>query len=134
MSTGLTRRPRGCRISIKFKTPELEKQFEAVDDRLMILVYFIAAFVEHRFGKDLVITCVYREDGGVHNYWRGIDARTSNLTKEEGDEVAEYVNRHFIYGKPNKYCLFDERNRVSSGWSGEHFHLQVSPFDTMTIT
>jgi len=113
---------------LKFKTDELEQEFQRIDNRLKVLLYSIAGFISYKFGKDFIITCLFRDTpGSVHKYWRGADGATGNLTKDEGDEIVKFINPTCIYGKGDKLTIFDERQRTSPGWTGPHFHVQVNP-------
>ena len=111
---------------INFKAERQEEEFPKLDRRLQFIVYAIAGFMEQEFSIDAVVTDVYREDkGSVHHYWRGVDLRTRHLTEAEGDSVVEFVNEVAIYNYTGKKVLVDERIKMSSKASSQHFHLQV---------
>ncbi len=126
-------------IRFKKNSPSLKEEFDYLDIRLQILLYAVGGFLYHKFNKYLTITDLFRGDvGSVHHFYRGADARTHDLTEEEGDAVVEFVNEHFIYGKlvdgeQVKFCLFDERKKESKNWTGAHFHFQVDPSGVMEI-
>lgn len=116
---------------IAYKSPELKEQFRQVDFRLQIIVYALAAYTWDRFGKVTTITCVYRGDGGVHQFNRGVDTRTRNLTQAEGDEIYAVFNKHIEYDpdRPQLDVIHDERAEEdrSAKATDEHFHIQVDP-------
>ena len=78
---------------IEFKHPHLKAELhsEKLDNRLLVILYALSAFVYFNFKKTLIITEIYRRQevqdlyykdnaeykikkwSSVHQYWRGID-------------------------------------------------------------
>jgi len=118
---------------LRFKKEQLRKQFDSkLDVRLKILVHALASFIQHRFGKDLIVTSVYRGDDklSVHYYWRGIDFRIIPeggkpvYSRQEIMAINAFCKR-FEYSsdpKKRKYATL----KVHDAGSGLHGHLQVN--------
>ena len=95
--------PRRDRLAIQFE--------ESITPRLRGLILAVAGFIENRFGLDITITSLIREDGGVHQYGRGADIRTKSrdhvdiFTDYEIDEIVQFINREFPYKYKRRYDL-----------------------------
>ena len=114
-----------------YKHYELSEQFQDVDQRLKFIVYAISGFIWDQFRKETMITCVYRPGTGVHAYMCGVDLRTRNLIRAEGDRVLKEFNGHTEYDprRPAINVVHDERapEDQSTDATEEHFHIQVWP-------
>jgi hypothetical protein len=98
------------------------------------MVYALAGFIEHHFGKDLILTSVFRDQAhSVHKYWRGVDFRICPkggepiYTKKEIESIKAFCN-HFNYGKARLKSL-----KVHDAGTGLHGHLQVNAFGVTEI-
>lgn len=120
-----------------YKHDHLEKEFLKSDIRLQIITLSIDGFCKQHFDKELVITCVLRDDpNSVHGHGRGLDFRIkpkvgkAYFTGTEVEKIVGFCN-HFIYDpkRPSYSCLF-----VHDSGSGLHGHVQVSPDDEVVIT
>ena len=119
---------------IKFKDPDIQQEFLMLDARLKVVAYVIAGFFGHEFHKDLMITCVYRQNSGTHRDWRAFDGRTFNLSQEQGDRFIKFVNEHIDYGDGVHFIIKDERKPGSShNWTAPHIHVQVPPRDEVKL-
>lgn len=67
-----------------------------------------------------VVTSVYREDGGVHNYYRGIDLVPQDRDTKKMEIARESINNHFDYGKGKLEVCPPIRHGTA-----KHCHLQV---------
>lgn len=116
---------------LQFKSPELKTEFLQADPRIRFVVHAVASYTWLMFGKATVITCVYRPGTGVHAYNCGVDLRTFNLTRAEGDQVLKEFNGHTEYDprRPAINVVHDERapEDQSTDATEEHFHIQVWP-------
>lgn len=109
---------------LEFKRPELKAEFLQADPRIRFVVHAVASYTWLMFGKATVVTCVYRPGSGVHAFNCGVDLRTKQLTRAEGDAILAEFNSHIEYDprRPNLKVLHDERAATE-----EHIHVQVWP-------
>ena len=116
---------------LQFKSPELKTEFLEADPRARFVVHAIASYTWLMFGKPTVITCIYRPGKGVHAFHCGIDLRTKQLTRAEGDMILDEFNSHIEYDprRPNLNVVHDERalEDQSEDATDEHLHIQVWP-------
>lgn len=123
---------------IKFKTPriELEYQSDLLDPKLKSLIKVLSVFSRHQFNKNIVLTDIYRTQDeqddlykdstdyqkhpwkSVHQFWRGVDVRTTSYDSNEKVEILEFMNK-FTYSNDRKTLIFHNAGH------GEHFHMQV---------
>lgn len=123
-----------------FKTDDLKNQFsdEKLDMRLRVILYALAGFVYHNFGKNITITEVFRTQEmqneyykndpvyqqkpffSTHQYWRAVDVSIIYFTDSEISQMANFLN-HFEYGKPEIQTA-----KFHDIGLGRHLHLQVS--------
>lgn len=152
-------------MSIRFKagkTTILRDEFRRMDPRLQVLAFSIAAFCDFHFGKDIVVTEIYRTKAqqlkyypnrkyrpSVHQYWRGIDFGVrpygaGELDSEEdgtrmphpGFTDGEIATLDEWYTKAVQYD--DERPEYDSTiyhdiGLGKHLHIQVSYRNTTRL-
>jgi len=114
---------------IVFKSPNLKDEFPKLDDRLKAIVLGLSAHLDFNFGKDLILTSIYRDQrSSVHKYWRGVDFRIepqgqeSIYTQDERDSIVQFCNG-FSYD-PNRPHI--KTLKMHDAGSGFHGHLQVS--------
>ena len=128
---------------IKFKAGgTLEHDFyNKLEPKLRGFLLMVAGFIEYHFNKDMIITSLFREDGGVHNFWRGADQRTHDpetklplFEPEEIDAIVKFALREVPYNYNGRYDLKfsirDERKEPlkqgsKTKWSGPHLHYQT---------
>ncbi|GEM_PF-1923440 len=116
---------------ILFKHDTLTAQFDELDGRLRHVVFALAGFIQHAFGKDLVITSIYRDQvGSTHRYLRAVDFRVQPLgqpaiyTDEEIEQIKKFCAT-YVYDRkrPGLNTL-----RVHDAGTGLHGHLQINGF------
>ena len=116
---------------LTFKTPELKAEFLAADPRIRFIVHAVASYTWVMFGKETVVTCVYRPGKGVHAYNCGVDLRTTHLNPGEGNAILREFNGHLEYDprRPTMNVVHDERalEDQSADATEQHFHVQVWP-------
>lgn len=118
---------------------EQEWHWPSLDARLRFIVYAISAYMWEHFGLNLLITEIYRTSemqdsyykdnpdyqikkwNSVHQYWRGIDFRTSDMTSSQMQELKTYVNSLVAYGKEGISTLI-----IHDIGLGSHGHLQCN--------
>lgn len=110
-------------LPLEFKTENLFIEFQQVDKRLIHITLILAHFVKYRFGKNLVITSVYRKDNpnSVHYHHRGVDARSWIFTHTELEEMSNFINTNFPYNKGNFKTFLHHKTKTGVF----HIHLQV---------
>ena len=77
-------------------------------------------YVRVRWMDDLVITSVYRKDGGTHHAFRAIDI--AMLENGKSEELRKIMNKKFMYDpdRPHK-----ETVPALDHGTAPHFHIQV---------
>ena len=120
---------------IIFKRKKFRSEFENLDTRLIHIAFSLSAVMEYEFGKDLVITSVFRsETNSTHKHYRAFDFRISqkfstHFNEEEINFMKAYCS-HYLYGG-NKPTLYVHQNRLGGG---KHGHVQVNSSDTLILT
>ena len=119
---------------IDFKDIQTQHEFRQVKPRLQSFILAAGSFMYFTFGITLVVTDLLRSNkASVHNYGNGVDFRTTNLTKEQGDALIKFLKWQLPYylklpmpTKP-KYSIRDEREPgTSEDRTGPHIHGQVN--------
>lgn len=105
---------------------------------LLKLILDLYHYVEDNFGKDVVITMIYRTDEeqdylyrhseryakrpfkSPHQFYHAIDIRSWLYTKEEIKQMVDYLNSK--YNQDNYYKWTTKVHEV--GDNGMHFHIQ----------
>ena len=113
---------------VKFKKPQYRCEFfsEKVRRDLKIAVVMIAVWLKSRYGTDLVVTSVLREDSETHSQGRAIDVRVRDWPEGAAEEAEEWINKHFYSGivrsdgDPMPVAIRHDVGR------GDHIHLQVA--------
>jgi hypothetical protein len=89
---------------VKFKTQRQRREWRRLDKRLKGLVRGLDLISQAFFKKELTVTEVFRTQKennkiygdekhiSVHTFLRGVDIRTSNLTKQEAQILADMAN------------------------------------------
>lgn len=120
-------------MAIQWKDNRLHKEWAELpvhNRRLRKVLDALSTFAELELGKDLVITCLYRDPaenaavGGIanspHMSWEAVDLRSSTFTQEEIDRMLAFLNCFsFRNGKKTAIC-----HAVAGG--AKHFHIQVA--------
>lgn len=111
---------------MKFKREHMKTEFWKTHTKLQYIIFDVALFVKYNFGKEIVVTSVYRpyndKKWSVHNVWRGIDVRTRNLKLEEILAVVQYINEKYSYDPRRKFLKAAIHHNVGRG---DHLHFQV---------
>ena len=123
---------------ILFETPRIESEWRQVRLRPPLRMMALDASVqaENRWRWPLMLTCIYRtpeEDRalgghGVHPLWRALDVRTRDRDPLVVADLAEHVNRLWIYDptRPTYQVAIFEKDSPH----GQHLHFQVHPNTT----
>ena len=113
---------------MKFKAPSLKDQFFRVYSKLRLIACDLDYYTQNNFKKEITVTSVYRNDKGVHGYWRGLDVRVEHarkmfFTKKEIKLILNYINEKYPYDptRPRKETIIYHH----VGLGPHHFHCQV---------
>lgn len=126
---------------MRFKTYRQSDEWESknLNERLRNIILCLDYFSVAKFGKEIVITDIYRTQEeqdeiykkhpnykkkpwkSVHQFWRGIDIRSSIFEKEEINELLFVLNRIPYDPKRSK----KKTAQVHTVGKGLHFHIQV---------
>ena len=135
---------------IRYKSPELELEFRKAHSMTRMIVIALSEDMEKKFGKDITITSVYRDDGGVHSFFRGVDVRINGKYKDGAAIAGEYpdaptiaearaetasLNRRYIYdaSRPEKsVAFFGEMDRSNAHWN--HIHIQAHDSTRLAVS
>ena len=132
----------------EFKTDKIKQEFLSgeLDYRLQIIIYALAGFVYHRYGKGLLFTEIFRTKEtqdkyyaddpiykqkkwlSTHQYWRAADISIRYFTPQEIREIVIFL-KHFSYDVPSKSVVL-----VHDIGLGAHIHLQVDNTDKTQVT
>jgi len=122
---------------ILFKHEHLKDEFDQLDPRLKTILYYICGFASNEFYKDITITGLLRSQAqqdaiyalnlnyqkspwlSVHQFMRGADVSTRNLSEDEVLILTEMLNFMFHYSPGKKTALYHDVGL------GAHLHLQV---------
>jgi len=111
---------------IKFKQVKLKAEFKKADNRLKLIVFAMAGWMEFAFVQDVVITSVKRDDEkSVHHYSRGVDFR---ITPKNGKPIYTDFQIRAIK-KFFESIVYDDKHPtllIHDSGSGLHGHLQVN--------
>ena len=123
--------------AVECKTQRIRKELHSgkLDLRLVALVVAVAVHVLGRYGKVIEITEIFRTHGeqlriypdkpnrrSVHESWRGVDIVVRGLGEKEYQQIRDWVNHRWPYGKKRyKTCKFHDVGL------GPHLHLQARP-------
>jgi uncharacterized protein YcbK (DUF882 family) len=115
----------------------LKKEFEQLkklNPELYQLVTELSHYTQTEFGKNIVITMIYRSQKqqweiygkdykkkSPHMFWQSVDIRSKTFTKDEIDNIVEYLNSYYNQG--NWYDWTAKCHTVGDG--AEHFHIQL---------
>lgn len=116
---------------IDFKTDKIKKQWdsEKLNPRLKKYILILGLYTYTEYNKQIILTSIYRtkkeeyllKSSGIHNCWRAIDIRTSNLTELEIKRIVKICNEflHYDSGEYRDIAVYgDSRHR-------DHIHCQV---------
>lgn len=131
-------------IQVKNGSKRLVNEIWELRDRnrpLLKLLLDLRNFVKKNYGKDIVLTMIYRTDeeqhkiytGKVrngrlfdqkpwkspHQFYHAFDLRSKNFTKEQINEIENYLNNK--YNDTNYYKFTAKDHNVGLG---NHFHIQ----------
>ena len=120
-------------MAIKFKTPEVEKEYYQLpvhNARLSRLLHALEIFCDLELGKPVVITEIYRsaeenaKQGGIpnspHLNWEGLDIRSTIYTEPEIERIKAFLNT-FKFRNGKQVAVY---HAVPGG--AFHFHIQYA--------
>ena len=113
-------------IVINFKEDRFVEEFLALKPKLTKVACHMAEFILSKYNVPFVITDVWREDKeSEHCYYRALDARSAELTKEQIKCTEDYINALFVYDvkRPEKRTC--SMHDAGLGPDNEHFHVKV---------
>jgi hypothetical protein len=102
-----------------YKDPDMQRQMSMLHPDLKQIVLWMIHEAWDKYKEFLVVTSVYRKDGGVHQYYRGIDF--GMLVYGDTEKLREATNKKFPYDKmrPN----LDTIPKTDHG-NAPHLHAQ----------
>lgn len=118
---------------IKFIFEKHKDEFWRLHSKLQTIIFDIVVYIEENFKKDVIPTSIYRpykkgQKHSVHNVYRGFDFRSHIFTKEEIEQILNYVNEKYIYDPMRPQFKVAIYHNVGKGW---HFHIQSHPRTTL---
>jgi len=125
---------------IVFKAPELAWEFEGLDSRIKTIVYAASGMLSEKHNTNLTITCVYRDEAGLHGLYRAVDIRiipsggSRVMSLEALNDLQTLINA-FVYdeARPTLNTLYIHENRGPGGKAGLHGHLQINGSKKTTL-
>lgn len=106
---------------IDFKYQGLDDELRNVHKDLYLVLTVLAHLGWLLCGERARVTSIFRDDGGIHNYWRAIDVGVfQGLSMDENERIRKCINALFPYG--------DGRHETCpplQHGTAPHFHLQV---------
>jgi len=109
------------------------EDFHRLHPMLQAVFFDAAQYVFKKYHKAFLITSMFRDTGGVHQYWRGLDVDVCDKTIYEGglmthqaEQVVKYINRYFTYDIERSYmrvAIYGELDPKGKHWN--HIHFQV---------
>lgn len=113
----------------------LSKEFSIIDDRLKVVLYTMAAWVELRCpGTELTITCLIRSEAeqkaiygdspppSAHTDGRAADIRSTSIPQGILEELLSYVKKTFV--RDDLPVIFLE-GKIANASTGVHLHVQI---------
>lgn len=120
---------------INFKNDADKVYFSELHPKLKTVVAFMINYCQIVLNHTLTITRIYEDDGSTHASkppYRFIDIRSKDFpSREEAEKLRKLVNITFDYGLtskglPGETIVPFDHSGTSPGFTGEHFHVQVS--------
>lgn len=123
---------------MRYKTDRITEEWKQLWDnnpRLCEIVIELDQFCVSTFGKDVMITSIYRSpeeqaelyknspvkvEKSPHNVWEGIDIRSMDWTKEQKERMLKLLNQNTVYGGRRRCAMV----HAISG-NVDHFHIQA---------
>ena len=120
---------------MKFVTVEVQNEWIKADARLKRLMAAVDAYSQWRFGIEIIVTDVTRNDPkSPHHYGRACDLRSIGAYSEpQRAELRDWTNYSFPYGPGSDLygtCKYERKGQTNPNGSvatGDHFHFQVRP-------
>lgn len=109
---------------MKFKEEIFKDQWWNTPPKLRMIACDMEWYVLKNFKIELEITSIFRPkttDSGIHSCFRAIDFSSHGFSPEQIEEVYNYVNDKYPYGKGELKTLIHH-----DVGQGPHFHLQIS--------
>jgi len=106
-----------------FLEPRFEKEYDALDRRVIGIVAVIEALCRSLYYAETTVTSVWRNDkASPHYYHRAVDLRSNHLKPEDTLYVVNLINLVYPFNHNNLQTIL--WHDVGQGW---HFHVQVKP-------
>lgn len=137
---------------MRFKTKRIEQEWDStnLDFRVRILALALDWYCKKNINaRGIILTDIFRTNDeqrqiyknnarfklkswmSVHQLWRGIDVGVNAYTEEQRHEMCNFINKYFEYAGSHNSCVYHRvKSNIKSAW---HFHLQVDPFDVLTV-
>lgn len=121
-----------------FKTKKIESEYNELpvrNGRLFQVLRALEIYCRIEFNKDLVITHIYRTPeehkqlyamtknpptSSPHQFWEGVDLRSSTFTQPEIDKMVGFLNC-FTFRNGKKTAIYH-----AIAGNVPHFHIQVA--------
>lgn len=123
---------------LTFKTPNERDEWSQLLNKnigLFDLIIDLTAYVDDKYGKDVVLTSVYRDaaeqnqlykdepkkvPNTPHSTWEAVDLRSSIYSEQERAEICEYLNKKYKNANGKKVAFV---HAVTGG--ALHFHVAL---------
>ena len=121
-------------MSVAFKTKKIKDEWDLLDTQkpyMKGIVEEAVALADKQFDMDLTITHILRDRDtqlrfypkhpnrrSVHEFWRGIDIRSRDLTTDEIDSIVSHINGTYPY-RGGKFTAMHHDIK------GPHIHIQT---------
>ena len=107
-------------IELVFKSWEDSFHMGKLHPKMRPILTYVINHAWTRYGIRLVVTSIYREDGGVHQYFRGADLVPEDRAVEAMEKIREDTNKEWDYGKAGIQVIPPVRHGTAP-----HLHLQA---------
>ena len=108
---------------MKFLEPQFEKEFQALDARVIGIVAVIEALCQSLYYAETTVTSVWRNDkNSPHYFHRAVDLRSNHMQPEAVLFIVNLVNLVYPFNHHNLQTIL--WHDVGKGW---HLHVQVRP-------
>lgn len=108
---------------VTWKYPELQDEFRRLDKRIIIIHSILEHIFWELYRQPTRITCVFRRDGGVHEFWRGLDIDVmEGVPLDKQEDIRRGINEMFYYGDGVHETVPNLAHGTASHWHVQCIH------------